>query len=141
MAECCILPVTELLFILLLSASRQSVDLVRYMTVVDFRSLISSCIPVASDPCRPSTSVGAAGMSSHSFHDASAGRVIAAANLRISPDAANVSGEELLASSSHQASTRVADLSSSRVLNESGMMATSSPVADLTSQRRDRSGE
>ena len=93
---------------------------------------------------------GAAGMSLHSFHDTSAGRVIAASNLRISPDAANVSGEELLASSSHQASTRVADLSSIHAVDESGMMATSSPVAgsqnppggtDLTSQRRDRSGE
>ena len=116
-------------------------DLVRNMTVVDFRSLISSCIPVASDPCRPSTSGGAGGVSSRSFHDTSAGRVLAESNVRISPDAANVIGEELLASSSHQASTRVADLSSSRILNESGMMATSSPVADLTSQRRDRSGE
>ena len=116
-------------------------DLVRNMNVVDLRSLISSCIPVASEPCRPSTSGGAGGVSSRFFHDNSGGRVLAEADVRISPNAANISGEELLASSSHQASTRVADLSSSRVLNESGMMATSSPMADLTSQRRDRSGE
>ena len=116
-------------------------DLVRNMNVVDLRSLISSCLPVSSEPCRPSTSGGAGGVSSRFFHSNSGGRVLAEADVRISANAANISGEELLASSSHQASTRVADLSSSRVLNESGMMATSSPVADLTSQRRDRSGE
>ena len=105
---------------------------------------------MTSDPCRPSTSVGAAAVSSRSLHDVSVGRLIASSNLRISPGAANVSGEEILASSSHQASTRVADLSSVHAVDESGMMTTSSPVAgnqnpsggtDVISQKRDYSSE
>ena len=115
-------------------------DLVRNMNVVDLRSLVQSCVPVVSD-CRPSTSGRAGGVSSRFFHSNSGGRLLAEADVRISANAANTSGEELLASSSHLASTRVADLSSSRVLNESGMIATSNPMADLTSQKRDRSGE
>ena len=115
-------------------------NLVRNMEVVDLRSLIQSCCPVPSDG-RPSTSGGAGGVSSRFLHSNSGGRVVADTGVHLSANPGNVSGEELLASSSHHASTRVADLSASRVLNESGVNATSSPVADLTSQRRDRSGE
>ena len=128
------------------------------MTVVNFRTLVSSCIPVSSEPCRPSTSFGAAGVSSHPLQDVSVGRVITLSSPRVSPGVANVSSvplhnvsaDEVVASSSHQASTRVADLSSVRVVDESGVMATSSPLAgnqippggtDLISQKRDRSGE
>ena len=108
------------------------------MNVIDLRSPVQGCVPVPSD-CRPSTRGGAGGVSSRFIHSNSGGRVLPEAGVHMAANAGNVSGEELLASSSHQASTRVADLSSSRVLNESGVMATSSPVADLTSQRRDRS--
>ena len=114
-------------------------DLVRNMHVTDLRSLVQSCVPVPSDG-RPSTSGGAGGVSSRFLHSNSGGRVVADTGVHLSANPGNVSGEELLASS-HWASTRVADLSASRVLNESGVNATSSPVADLTSQRRDRSGE
>ena len=120
--------------------SRRAVNYVRNMEVVDLRSLIQSCCPVPS--CgRPSTSGGAGGVSSRFLHSTSGGRVVADTGVHLSANPGNVSGEELLASSSHRASTQVADLSASRVLNESGVNATSSPVADLTSQRRDRSGE
>ena len=86
------------------------------------------------------------------------GRVVTSSSLRVSAGVANVSSvplhnvsaDEIVASSSHQASTRVADLSSVHVVDESGVMATSCPfagnqnpsgVTDLISQRRDRSGE
>ena len=73
-------------------------------------------------------------------HGASVGRVVDS-TVRLSPLLGNVSGEELIASSSHQASTQVADLSASRLLEVTGANATSSPVADLELQTRDRSGE
>ena len=109
-------------------------DLVRNMEVIDLRSMIQSLQPV------PSTSGGAGGISSRCFHSTSA-RVIADSVVHMSAIPGNVSGEELLASSSHRASTHVADLSTSRVLDVSGVNATSSPVADLESRTRDRSGK
>ena len=115
-------------------------NLVRNMEVVDLRSLIQSCCPVPSDG-RPSTSGGAGGVLSRFLHSNSGGQVVADTGVHLSANPGNVSGEELLASSSHRPSTQVAELSDSRVLNESGVNATSSPVADLTSQTRDRSGE
>ena len=121
-------------FIRILEA-RRAVNLVRNMEVVDLRSMIQGCQPV------PSTSGGAGGISSRCFHSTSGGRVVADTAVRLSVNPGNVSGEELLASSSHRASKQVADLSASRVLNESGVNATSSPVADLESRTRDRSGK
>ena len=115
-------------------------NLVRNMEVVDLRSLIQSCCPVPS-VVRPSTSGGAGGVSSRFLHSNSGRRVLTDTGVHLAANPGNVSGEELLASSSHRASTQVADLSASRVLNESGVNATSSPVADLTSRTRDRSGE
>ena len=89
----------------------------------------------------PSVS-GGAGVTSPrcAVHGASVGRVVDS-TVRLSPLLGNVSGEELIASSSHQASTQVADLSASRLLEVTGANATSSPVADLELQTRDRSGE
>ena len=62
----------------------------------------------------------------------------------------NVSADQVVASCSHQASSRKADISSIHVIDESGVMATSSPIAgsnqilsggtDLVSRKRDRSG-
>ena len=94
--------------------------------------------------CIPSVS-GGAGVTSPrcAVHGASVGRVVDS-TVRLSPllgNEANVSGEEPVASSSHQASTQVADLSASRLLEVTGANATSSPVADLELQTRDRSGE
>ena len=89
----------------------------------------------------PSTSGGAGGTSSRCVHSTSGGPVVADSAVRLSAIPGNVSGEELLASSSHRASTQVADLSTSRVLDVSGVNATSSPVADLESRTRDRSGK
>ena len=120
-------------FIRILEARRR-VDLVRNMEVIDLRSMIQSLQPV------PSTSGGGGGISSRFFHSSS-GRVIADSAVHVSAIPGNVSGEELLASSSHRASTHVADLSTSRVLDVSGVNATSSPVADLESRTRDRSGK
>ena len=85
-AECCVLPVTEdLFFLMFISARRQSGELIRDMTVVNFRTLVCSCVPVSSEPCRPSTSFGAAGVSSHPLHDVSVGRGVASSSLRVSP--------------------------------------------------------
>ena len=92
--------------------SRRAVNLVRNMEVVDLRSLIQSCCPVPSDG-RPSTSGGAGGVSSRFLHSNSGGRIVADTGVHLSANPGNVSGEELHASSSHRASTRVADLSAS----------------------------
>ena len=80
--------------------SRRAVDLVRNMHVIDLRSLIQSCCPVPSDG-RPSTSGGAGGVSSRFIHSNSGGRVLPEAGVHMAANAGNVSGEELLASSSH----------------------------------------
>ena len=158
------------MFLLFISAARQSGALIRDMTVVNFRTLVSSCIPVSGEPCRPSTGFGAAGsskrdsaraagVSSFPSRDVSVGQLIASSSLQVSPGAAeissipvqNVSVDQVVASSSHQASTRAADISSIPVIDESDVMVTSSPIAGsnqffsggtgLISRKRDRSGE
>ena len=124
-----------LIFFIRISEARRRASLVRNMEIVDLRSMFQSFQSV------PSASGGAGGTSSRCVHSTSGGRVVADSAVRLSAIPGNVSGEELLASSSHRASTQVADLSASRVLDVSGVNATSSPVADLESRTRDRSGK
>ena len=123
-----------LIFFIRISEARRRASLVRNMEIAELRSMFQSVQSV------PSASGGAGVTSSRCVHSTSGGRVVDSA-VRLSALPGNVSGEELLASSSHQASTQVADLSASRLLEVSGANATSSPVADLESRTRDRSGE
>ena len=124
-----------LIFFIRISEARRRASLVRNMEIAELRSMFQSVQSV------PSASGGAGGTSSRCVHSTSGGRVVADSAVRLSAIPGNVSGEELLASSSHRASTQVADLSASRVLDVSGVNATSSPVADLESRTRDRSGK
>ena len=123
-----------LIFFIRISEARRRANLVRNMEIAELRSMFQSVQSV------PSASGGAGGTSSRCVHSTSGGRVVDSA-VRLSALPGNVSGEELLASSSHHASTQVADLSASRLLDVSGANATSSPWADLESRTRDRSGE
>ena len=123
-----------LIFFIRISEARRRANLVRNMEIAELQSMFQSVQSV------PSASGGAGVTSSRCVHSTSGGRVVDSA-VRLSALPGNVSGEELLASSSHQASTQVADLSASRLLEVSGANATSSPVADLESRTRDRSGE
>ena len=124
-----------LIFFIRISGARRRANLVRNMEIAELQSIFQNVQSV------PSVS-GGAGVTSPrcAVHGASGGRVVDS-TVRLSPLLGNVSGEELLASSSHQASTQVADLSASRLLEVTGANATSSPVADLELQTRDRSGE
>ena len=140
------------------------------MSIVNFRTLVSSCIAVSGEPCRPSTSSGAVGssvrdsaratgVSSLPMRDVSGGQVIAPSSLQVSAGVADissipvrdVSGDQVIASSSLQVSAGAADISPITIIDESDVMVTSSPIAGskqffnkgtrLISRKRDRSGE
>ena len=94
-----------LIFFIRISGARRRANLVRNMEIAELQSIFQSVQSV------PSVS-GGAGVTSPrcAVHGASVGRVVDS-TVRLSPLLGNVSGEELVASSSHQASTQVADLS------------------------------
>ena len=123
-----------LIFFIRISGARRRANLVRNMEIAELQSIFQNVQSV------PSVSGGAGVTSPRAVPGTSGGRVVDS-TVRLSPLLGNMSGEELLASSSHQASTQVADLSASRLLEVTGANATSSPVADLELQTRDRSGE
>ena len=102
-----------------ISGARRRANLVRNMEIAELQSIFQNV------QCIPSVSGGAGVTSRCAVHGASGGRVVDS-TVRLSPLLGNVSGEELLASSSHQASTQVADLSASRLLEVTGANATSS---------------
>ena len=136
-------PMTEdIMFLLSISAARQSGALIRDMSVVNFRTLVSSCIAVSGEPCRPSTSSGAVGSS---VRDSARATGVSSLPMR------DVSGGQVIASSSLQVSAGPADISSIPIIEESDVMVTSSPIAGsnqffssgtgLIARNRDRSGE